>query len=104
LGWGSLGISFKSNKNMKYVLCLFVLAFNLSCTNKEKETIKTNIVNTISSQHSNIPGTHIHVIIPGGFRLLQGVSGMTKSENINVVFFESRSRNYYQLTDTTDYS
>jgi len=89
---------------MRYYILIFI-AFIYGCEN-QAQTNKIDlhgkkIINKLSKDYSQIPGTKVYLIIPSGFKLSSRITGIEKNDNtgINIMdlqggSFNSNAKNY----------
>lgn len=80
---------------MRKLLYLFLLVSLAACGQMSNDKIKSEIKNTKTSKHINIPGTRLYIIPPSDFKVASSFVGLQKNANSYVVVYDLVGGNFY---------
>jgi hypothetical protein len=85
----------------KILLSVFLIAL-VACKQKPpgSNKINTNIRNSKTDKHINIPGTRLYIIPPPGFTVSQTPAGLKKGNNILISIMDLADGNFYNNAAT----
>ena len=83
----------------KILLSVFLIA-GVACKQKPpvSEKIKTNIQNSKTDKHVNIPGTRLYIVPPTGFSVSSTPAGLQKGDSSMITIADLTTGNFYSNT------